>query len=226
MEMNTGRMKGPLIVAAGLCAVLIMAYVAVFQLPYWQKPRSIPVRFNTEKLQNGDLVFRNGNSFMSDRIVELSPERIKLSHGGILVKEGDSFYVIHVVGDHFANYVRKEPLESFFSHSVRDHFCITRHTGPEEIRTAIAERALLYYKENRPFDYDMTLDSEDELFCTELVWRAILDVTGKDVSPEKIPWRGKILIGFLPFFRGPDFEPIYMERHCPVFQKTAIKAER
>lgn len=178
------------------------------------------VKFNPQSLQHGDLVFRNGNSFMSDRIVALSPEGVKLSHVGILVREKDRLFVVHIIGDHFANYVRKESLKSFLDNSVPDHFCVTRYNGSEATRKAIAETALTYYKQKRGFDYDMTLESPDELFCTELAWRAILDATGKDISPERVPWRGKLLIGFLPFFRGPSFEPVHLEKHCPEFQKS------
>ena len=130
--------------------------------------------------------------------------------------------MIHIVGDHFANYVRKEPLDSFVSNGLADHFCVTRYNASREVRNDIAATALKYYQEKRGFDYDMTLESEKDLFCTELVWRAILDATGRDVSPEKVPWRGTILIGFKPFFRAPNFEPVYMERNCPVFETSAV----
>lgn len=176
------------------------------------------VNFDPEQLRHGDLVFRNGNSFMSDRIVALSPEKVNLSHVGILVQESNRLYVIHIVGDHFANYVRKESLKSFVENTRPDHFCVTRYNGSTETRNAIASAALTYHREKRGFDYDMTLESADELFCTELAWRAVLDATGKDISPRKVPWRGKTLIGFLPFFKRPNFEPVYMEKNCPEFQ--------
>ncbi|MBU45585.1 MAG: hypothetical protein CMN76_20420 [Spirochaetaceae bacterium] len=179
------------------------------------------VKFDPESLQHGDLVFRNGNSFMSDRIVALSPEGVELSHVGILVRERDRLYVVHIIGDHFANYVRKESLKSFLDNSMPDHFCVTRYNGNRDTRNAIAETALTYFKQKRGFDYDMTLESPDELFCTELAWRAILDTTGKDISPARVPWRGKLLIGFLPFFRTPHFEPVHMEKHCPTFNRSA-----
>ena len=163
---------------------------------------------------------------MSDRIVDLSPEKIELSHAGVLVKRGDKFFVIHIVGDHFENYVKMEALDSFVAHSTGGHFCITRYHDSAEVRNKIAARALAYKKENRAFDYDMTLESKDALFCTELVWRAILEATGKDVSPQKVPWRGKTLIGFLPFFRSPNFEPVYLEPGCPAFQKMASLPEK
>ena len=130
------------------------------------------VKFDPESLQHGDLVFRNGNSFMSDRIVALSPEGVELSHVGILVRERDRLYVVHIIGDHFANYVRKESLKSFLDNSMPDHFCVTRYNGNRDTRNAIAETALTYFKQKRGFDYDMTLESPDELFCTELAWRA------------------------------------------------------
>lgn len=209
------RILGLLILGLGL------VYLTIFEIPYLGKSRTVPVRFNQELLQQGDIVFRNGNSFMSERIVYLSPERVKLSHTGIIVREGDQLYVIHIVGDHFANYVRKEPLDDFISNGLPDHLCVTRYSASKEVRNEIAATALKYYQEKRGFDYDMTLESERDLFCTELVWRAILDTTGKDVSPQKIPWRGTILIGFKPFFRSPNFEPVYLEKNCPVFETSA-----
>ncbi len=178
------------------------------------------VKFNPQSLKSGDLVFRNGDSFMSDRIVALSPEEVELSHAGIIIRENDRLYVVHIIGDHFKNYVRKDSLKSFAENSLPDHFCVTRYTD-SQARNSIARAALSYFEQKRGFDYDMTLESEDELFCTELVWRAVLDATGKDVSPQKVPWRGKILIGFMPFFRGPYFEPVYLEKKCPVFQQSA-----
>ncbi len=206
----------------GLSAVLVFSEPPSGASPEDAKISQLQnVKFNPRELQSGDLVFRNGDSFMSDRIVALSPEGVNLSHVGIIIREENRLYVVHIIGDHFKNYVRKDSLKSFVENSVPEHLCVTRYSGSDQTRLAIAETALNYFRERRGFDYDMTLESEDELFCTELAWRAVLDATGKDVSPEKVPWRGKILIGFMPFFRGPHFEPVYLEKKCPVFQKSA-----
>lgn len=212
--------RAGIILVAGI-VLAVIAYTFVIQAPDRKEETVTMVRMDQSSLQHGDLVFRNGNSFLSDRIVALSPEKTKLSHTGVVILENQRWYVIHIVGDHFANHVKKDTLQSFIEDSRPGYFCVTRYNGSDQVRSRIARMALKYFRQKRPFDYDMTLESEDELFCTELVWRAILDATGQDVSPEKIPWRGKTLIGFLPFFRSPNFQPVYLEEGCPPFEKRA-----
>ena len=127
----------------------------------------------TEGLQSGDIIFRRGPSIESEVVMTLD-RAANFSHAGIVLRERDETFVIHVVtGEDGPNITKVE--------SIRDYLRSDRATAaiayrsvnenPSQIAQAV-EAARRYADQQVPFDSDFDLTSDRALYCTELVWRA------------------------------------------------------
>lgn len=135
-------------------------------------------------VQSGDIICRYGDGFWSSRFRESSVGDKRFSHVGIIqVKSGDRF-VIHALASDFsgAGSVLKEPLTDFLSdsHTVS----VYRFKGPRAVRSKIADEAVLHI--GKPFDLAFDLDSDESLYCSELVWICVNAALGKKLIESSI----------------------------------------
>ena len=141
-----------------------------------------------ERLRNGDLIFRSGVSVDSQLIKMFDPGS-KYSHVGMIdVRDGNA-YVVHIEPDERGDSkVRRDPLADFLAPRKADGFAVY-HVLPDDDQRARAaiQAALGYQARGVLFDRDFSLDTEDKMYCTELVWRAYLDagldLLGGDFGP-------------------------------------------
>lgn len=131
--------------------------------------------------QPGDVVFRRGQSLLS-RVVLSGDRDPEFSHVGIVAERGGALVVVHAVpsDDGEPEPVRVEPLATFYAPEAADLGAVRRPADPAIGRAAA--RAALRLARGRHFDATLDLDSDDLLYCTELVWKAYreagLDLTG------------------------------------------------
>ncbi len=89
--------------------------------------------------------------------------------------EGSTAWVIHAVpGENGKgpDYVRRERVADFLTPEKASRFAVYRADFPPETRKRAAERADLFFREHRLFDNRYDLESDDKLYCTELVLKA------------------------------------------------------
>ena len=134
---------------------------------------------NADLLESGDLIFRRGQSFAS-HLVLLADTQSAYSHVGLLYADGSDMLVIHAVpegstGDSAA--VRMEPLTSFIATQKASAVSVMRleHTQARHYAKQAAETAYFYARVPLSFDAQFDLESKDQVYCTELVWRAYLE---------------------------------------------------
>ncbi|HON77486.1 MAG TPA: YiiX/YebB-like N1pC/P60 family cysteine hydrolase [Spirochaetota bacterium] len=156
--------------------------------------------------KNGDLILTRGTGFISTFIVNTLRENQAVSHIGIVIRDNDSFFVLHILPDRENNRIRKESLHQFFKDTVPDSAVLirTKHAPGD----AIAASAITYLKKNISFDYYFDLKSKNEMYCTEYVWNVLRDSTGRDVL-NKVTINGTTYLGFASFLNNIYFERIY-----------------
>lgn len=151
-----------------LFSVIIAGDTSLF---YHQKrPFSVPAG----SLQNGDLVFRRGRSAESHAIL-LTGHKSAYSHVGIVTMEGSTAWVIHAVpGENGKgpDYIRRETVADFLTPEKASRFAVYRADFTPDTRNRAAERAYAFFREHRLFDDRYDMDSDDKLYCTELVIKA------------------------------------------------------
>jgi hypothetical protein len=166
----------------------VTASVALALMVQGSVPVATTERMFPSFLRDGDLVFRMGRGMLSALWGRLGNNFVPYSHVGLLVTSDGLPYVVHTEADEFTGigYARKEPLAVFLGSSSADSGAVFRSTGlvSETDRNLVARTAEDYAHRKIPFDTDFDLDTEDRLYCTELVWRAFKSV-GIDLAPQR-----------------------------------------
>lgn len=130
---------------------------------------------NSFLLKDGDIVLRKGRSIES-RAVMMADGNGDYSHVGIVVMEYGKAYVIHIVPDSSEktiDYALKESINRFFTYKYASIGCVLRPIKQfEDISIKAAESALNYYNNKVSFDGSYDLKTNNQMYCTELVWKA------------------------------------------------------
>lgn len=151
-------------------------------------------------IRPGDLVFRRGDSLASAAVLTVDPGRY--SHVGMVVQSPQGLAVVHAAPADDPAEVRlvaSERLDVYLAPAAASAAAIYR-SQDAAIAEAAAAVAAEYHRRGLRFDAAFSLQSEDELYCTELVWRAFRE-QGTDLL-DAPPRRIKNLV-----FQGPLILP-------------------
>lgn len=171
-------------IAAVSLALVFAAAGASAQLD----PEDLPL------LAPGDLLFKGADSGTGARVAaswSLGDKR--WGHVGIVGSDGAS--VIHADTGENAEQgdpgqVRRTALSDYVSDASSIGHYTVRLTGAQR-------QAYLSYAEaavGLPFDRGFSLKSENALYCSELVWRALSAGAGEDIQPEKSARFGRVYV--------------------------------
>jgi Permuted papain-like amidase enzyme, YaeF/YiiX, C92 family len=145
------------------------------------KPQILP-----ESLRSGDIIFRRGPSIESGVVMAMD-RAANFSHAGIVLRERDGTFVIHVVtGEGGPDTIKVEPIHDYLR-SDRAIAAIAYRVVDENpsLTSRAVESAREYVARAVPFDGDFDLASDDALYCTELVWR-VYQKAGIDLVAERL----------------------------------------
>jgi len=126
-------------------------------------------------LKSGDLVFRKGRSAVS-QVVLLADKESSYSHVGIVFIENNNYYIIHTTPDESESgidYVIKEKVSDFFSSEKASRGSVYRLK--KQFANSANSASLFantFFEKRIIFDDEFDLESEDKMYCTELVWKA------------------------------------------------------
>lgn len=124
-------------------------------------------------LKTGDIIFHKSQSKQSKAILEASGS--EWSHVGILIKKDESWFVAEAIGP-----VVLTPLQDFINRGKNKDYKIFRYkyfdanTMTEGLVKAIE-------KQNKSYDIYFEF-SDDKTYCSELVYKAMLEVTGHELG--------------------------------------------
>lgn len=139
-------------------------------------------------LEDGDIILRRGEGFVSSVINNLNEAEYQISHCAILVKKDSvNWNVIHAVSNELSNVdgVQTERLDRFTSESVENTIVVLRYKADKKKRTEVADRARYYLTRQIGFDNSFDISDTTKFYCTELVYRVFFDVFGYDVFEER-----------------------------------------
>lgn len=163
-------------------------------------------RQESGSLRSGDIVMRMGYGMVS-ALLETSAGGQGVSHCGILRGEGPDFAVIHSISSELSEEdgVQQCSLKEFLAGAKPGSFVAVRSTAaPGEDIVTQAER---YLEQRTPFDLAFDLRDTSRIFCSELVYLAILDASGVAIfDPMKPDYN------FTSFFDREMFLPVIDHR--------------
>ena len=147
----------------------------------------ISVACKAQSLQNGDLLFnyQEPKSGFGGAIVEATNKKDELgiSHVAIVMKNGSCTQVIEATGKHG---VWICPIDTFLVHAEHSAdgkpLILVGRLKDASTASKSVERALKYL--GRPYDW-LFSDTDEEIYCSELVHLSYLDKDGEYIFPQQ-----------------------------------------
>jgi len=158
---------------------------------------------DTSLLRSGDIIFRKGNSLISQMVL-LADGNSPYSHTGIIKIIYGKVFVIHSVpaeelGEE--DIVKIEPIKDFLRSDRASAIAVYRlNSKDDSLGVSASDYAYDFQKKKIHFDSSFDLKDDKRLYCTELVWKAYLKA-GTDLIENKYD---NIK---LPFTDGPYILP-------------------
>ncbi len=139
-------------------------------------------------LRDGDVVLRAGNGMVSEHIMSVLQEPIRLSHCGIFyhTPQGDSVISSESGSLQDKEGVQAEPLWLFLHDAQPNSFMAVRPHGTAQQAKEVVARAKYYLAQNILFDYAFDIKDEHFFYCAELLQHVLLDVYKKDILNETL----------------------------------------
>ncbi len=137
-------------------------------------------------VKQGDLILRTGRDFTSDMMRRVSITDKTYSHCGIASFENDTLFVYHAIGGEWNRdqKLRRDPFELFCNPYENKGFGIFRYALSRDEQLKVFTLMRNYYKDGIMFDMRFDLDTNDRMYCSEFVYKAIETATGRKI---KIP---------------------------------------
>lgn len=165
-------------------ACLLGAGIAGAQMP----PEALP------PVEAGDLLFKGANTGAGTQLAAIwSLGDKRWGHVGIAVENADgTLSVIH------ADTGARREAGAVVRVSLADYLADVTDLGVYRMDLEGAQQAAyLAYAESvvgRPFDRSFSLASDNSLYCSELVWRAMSEGLGEDAVPAKSERMGRVYV--------------------------------
>jgi len=141
----------------------------------------VATKIPTALFQSGDLIFREGRGAMSRMFRRMSLRDPRYSHAGIIHEKEGRLYVIHALADDKGKgFLREDLLEDFCAATQSNAYGVYRYVGHGRAVDSLAEAL---FRERIPFDDQFDLTDDSKLYCTELLYKIIRNVSGEDFLP-------------------------------------------
>ncbi len=131
-------------------------------------------------LHPGYLVLRTGNDATSDMIRHMSRENTTYSHAGIVVIEHGYPFIYHCIGgeNNWNNALRKDSFSRFVSPKNNLGFAIVKYDLDAVQVNKVLAMIKDYTAKHPGFDLDFDLRTDDKLYCSEMIYKALIKATG------------------------------------------------
>lgn len=198
-----------------LVLVLIILFLFAYEYKSEQEQFYNKYRLSKEEialLEDGDIVLRQGFGLVSESISKTLNEEYKISHCAIVRKPNpDSICVIHSVSSSLSDVdgVQTCGLTKFVRESQKGTIIVVRfQSAGEKKNKVISDRADYYLQKQVKFDNSFDIRDSTKFFCTELIWKIILDEFNMDIlnidQPDQISANK-----FGVFWNSPHFQVIF-----------------
>jgi hypothetical protein len=176
------------------CAVLA---ALLLRIPLSRKTDTpVASGLDPRSLQPGDVILRRGRDAVSAMVLTVD-QGSRFSHVGIVARIGRLPAVIHALPEdeaHPGGQVLVQSVGEFSAPERASELAVYRFADRSGgLPEAAAVMAFRYFREGRRFDADFRLETANELYCSELVWRAFqesgIDLLDGHLSHLALPLR-------------------------------------
>jgi hypothetical protein len=208
-----------------------------------QAPEKDTIQVHIDSLKHiclpGDLIVRLGDDFISERIRYLSGKDRSYSHAGIIVIHNNNKMVCNIYPDDFvpgADTIRYDPIDSFLNTRTNLKCALYRYDLSDIEKINIAQELDNYHSKKIHFDKAYELNTDDRLYCSEMIYKVLKKVTNNRIVIESsyIPENMQYLISV--YFKKYNLsknnissrkiiaiDNLYINAHCRLLLKFALK---
>jgi hypothetical protein len=130
-------------------------------------------------LKDGLLITRSDDDYESLVLQNFSQKERAYSHSGIIFKEADSFVVYHCMGgkENPGEACRRDAFDSFVNPLEKTGFGLFKYQLTDTETVALHNAVQAYHQASIPFDANFNLANDDSLYCSEMIYKALLQAT-------------------------------------------------
>jgi hypothetical protein len=187
----------------------------------------------------GDLVVRLGDDFISDRIRYLSASDHSYSHAGIIVIHANDKMICNIYPDDIVpgtDTVRYDPIDAFLNRKTNLACALYRYDLSENEKQNFQEELNTYYKNKIRFDKKYDLSTDDKMYCSEMIYKALRKITADRIVIKQslIPENMQNMLSI--YFKEYNFtktiiskrkiiaiDNLYNNPNCRLLMKFALK---
>ncbi|MGI8599354.1 MAG: YiiX/YebB-like N1pC/P60 family cysteine hydrolase [Chitinophagaceae bacterium] len=156
-------------------------------------------------LQEGDMVFRLNMDGYSQFIKIFSRQDKQFSHAGIVIMEDKNPVVYHMInGDESReSKIIKSSFEEFINPKKNYAFGIYRNGLTQKEKQALVSLVTQWYAKGVTFDFNFDLVTNDKMYCSEMIAKAITKATNKRIEISTTKLTSKEAIVFAAYSKLP-----------------------
>lgn len=168
------------------------------------------------QLKTGDVVLRAGNGPFSYMLANINQKDKSYSHCGIVVIEEGYPFVYHCIGgeDNTEERLRRDSVTFFFSPERNMGIAAVRYDMQTDVIARFATIVHDYYKLRPIFDPKFDLATDNELYCSEFVYKAVSRAVNDSAYIPKSYGYSRAYIGI---------DDLYLNPHATILAKVSYR---
>ncbi|KAA5533122.1 hypothetical protein F0919_11245 [Taibaiella lutea] len=133
-------------------------------------------------VQDGDLILRTGTDAVSDMFRKANTHDKTYSHAGLVFIENGIPVVYNFMGSaqNPRALMRRDSLNSYITPYSNSGFAVYRFMLSKNEKEQLHDISVKYFKESRKFDPNFNLETDSLLYCTEYIYKALVETTHKE----------------------------------------------
>lgn len=167
-------------------------------------------------LRSGYIVLRRGLGADSYMLAEMNRRNKTYSHCGIVMVEQGYPFIYHSIGgeDNPDERLRRDSANFFCSPRHNTHLAVIRYSLDTEQVSSLKQVVAAYYQQRPRFDMKFDLATDDKLYCSEFIYKAVNKAVGDT---------GYIGTSVLLKRRQVGIDDLFMNSHASVVWEVKFK---
>jgi Permuted papain-like amidase enzyme, YaeF/YiiX, C92 family len=157
------------------CLAFITMSLFCFNTSIGEPEEKRPFFKSAADFHTGDLIFRESRGLLSSMFKSMSLHEKKYSHVGIILKSSDSLLVYHFLDGTDHNGLKIDQISDFASSMECVSYAVYRPDYTAEQKKNITSLIENPSNKNKEFDHDFSLESDDKLYCTEWIYKLLVE---------------------------------------------------
>lgn len=160
-------------------------------------------------LHHGDLITRSDDDFESLSLQNFSKKDRTYSHSGMVFNEDNNWFIYHCIAgpENTGGHIKREPFDSFINPVKKTGFGIYRYQLSSMEMIKLHKVYKNYFGEQLPFDKSFSLQSDDSMYCSEIIFKSL-----KKVTNNRVILPTSFITNFKPKATGMRFKNAFFKR--------------